>query len=169
MFLRIGRSSWTVLLSRCLGTGGLSVPKAIRNVNLTAPKRRELSCYPNEVFLLRNCSTSPAKMNCWNCKQLLEDVPAFFCKSCKVIQPPEEGASYFKILDCDYTFSLDAQKLQRRYLQLQRSLHPDNSTQEATSQVQMYHANVLWQEDRCLYCCCSPSFATQTKIVLIVD
>lgn len=99
MFLRIGRSSRAVLLSRCSATSGLCVPKATRNVNLTAPKRRELSYHPNEVFLFRTCSTSQAKLNCWNCKQLLDNVPAFFCNSCKVIQPPEEGASYFKILD----------------------------------------------------------------------
>ncbi|KAF6727498.1 Iron-sulfur cluster co-chaperone protein HscB, mitochondrial [Oryzias melastigma] len=131
MFLRIGRSSRAVLLCRCSAASGLCVPKATRNVNLTAPKRRELSYHPNEVFLFRTCSTSQAKLNCWNCKHLLDNVPAFFCNSCKVIQPPEEGASYFKILDCDYTFSLDTQKLQKRYLELQRSLHPDNYSQRS--------------------------------------
>ncbi|KAG7221264.1 hypothetical protein INR49_017405 [Caranx melampygus] len=44
---------------------------------------------------------------------------------------PEEGTSYFKIMDCDYTFTLDTQKLQKRYLQLQRSLHPDNFSQKS--------------------------------------
>uniref|UniRef100_A0A3B3DEI0 HscB mitochondrial iron-sulfur cluster cochaperone n=1 Tax=Oryzias melastigma TaxID=30732 RepID=A0A3B3DEI0_ORYME len=113
------------------GWGSAFRTAATRNVNLTAPKRRELSYHPNEVFLFRTCSTSQAKLNCWNCKHLLDNVPAFFCNSCKVIQPPEEGASYFKILDCDYTFSLDTQKLQKRYLELQRSLHPDNYSQRS--------------------------------------
>ena len=31
----------------------------------------------------------------------------------------------------DYTFTLDTQKLQKRYLQLQRSLHPDNFSQKS--------------------------------------
>ncbi|XP_029366118.1 iron-sulfur cluster co-chaperone protein HscB isoform X2 [Echeneis naucrates] len=69
--------------------------------------------------------------NCWNCNLPLGQTPAFFCRSCKVVQPPEEGASYFHIMDCDYTFTLDTQKLQTRYLQLQRSLHPDNFSQKS--------------------------------------
>ncbi|XP_038156380.1 iron-sulfur cluster co-chaperone protein HscB [Cyprinodon tularosa] len=85
----------------------------------------------NEVFLSRGCSTSQVKHNCWNCKQLLDRTPSFFCDSCKTIQPPEEGTSFFKIMDCDYTFTLDTQKLQTRYLQLQRTLHPDNFSQRS--------------------------------------
>lgn len=54
--------------------------------------------------------------------------------SCKVVQPPEEGTSYFKLLDCDYTFTLDTHKLQRSYLQLQRSLHPDNFSQKSVKE-----------------------------------
>lgn len=53
----------------------------------------------NKVFSSRSYSTSEAKLNCWNCKQLLDTTPSFFCDSCKAIQPPEEGASYFRILD----------------------------------------------------------------------
>uniref|UniRef100_A0A3P9JPZ4 Iron-sulfur cluster co-chaperone protein HscB n=1 Tax=Oryzias latipes TaxID=8090 RepID=A0A3P9JPZ4_ORYLA len=137
MFLRIGRSSGAVLFSQCLLTGGLSVPKAAWSRNVTAlavgRRRRELFYYPNEVCF-KNCSTSQAKTNCWNCKQLLDNVPAFFCNSCKTIQPPAEGESYFKIMDCDYTFTVDTQKLQRRYLQLQRFLHPDNFSQRSAKE-----------------------------------
>lgn len=88
----------------------------------------------NKVFSSRGCSTSQVKLNCWNCKQLLDRTPSFFCDSCKVIQPPEEGTSYFKIMDCDYTFTLNTQKLQRRYLQLQRTLHPDNFSQKSVKE-----------------------------------
>ncbi|GLD54344.1 iron-sulfur cluster co-chaperone protein HscB, mitochondrial isoform X1 [Lates japonicus] len=54
--------------------------------------------------------------------------------SCKVVQPPEEGTTYFKIMDCDCTFTLDTQKLQKRYLELQRSLHPDNFSQKSVKE-----------------------------------
>ncbi|XP_012709871.2 iron-sulfur cluster co-chaperone protein HscB isoform X1 [Fundulus heteroclitus] len=84
--------------------------------------------------LSRSCSTSRAKLNCWNCQQLLHRTPSFFCDSCKAVQPPEEGTSYFRIMDCDYTFTLDTQKLQTRYLQLQRTLHPDNFTQKSVKE-----------------------------------
>lgn len=37
-------------------------------------------------------------------------------------------------MDCDYTFTLDTQKLQKTYLQLQRSLHPDNFSQKSVKE-----------------------------------
>lgn len=51
--------------------------------------------------------------------------------SCQMVQPPREGTTYFKMMDCDCTFTLDIQKLQKRYLQLQRMLHPDNFSQKS--------------------------------------
>ncbi|XP_030272665.1 iron-sulfur cluster co-chaperone protein HscB isoform X1 [Sparus aurata] len=82
----------------------------------------------------RNYCTGQVKLSCWKCKQPLDNSPAFFCMSCKVVQPPDEGTSFFKIMDCDYTFTLDTQKLQKRYLQLQRSLHPDNFSQKSVKE-----------------------------------
>lgn len=47
----------------------------------------------------RNYCAGEISQNCWKCKQPLEKIPAFFCLSCKVVQPPTEGTSYFKIMD----------------------------------------------------------------------
>ncbi|XP_054467372.1 iron-sulfur cluster co-chaperone protein HscB [Anoplopoma fimbria] len=95
-------------------------------------KERWLMCSTNPT---RSYCTGQVKLNCWNCKKPLNATPAFFCMSCKVIQPPEEeDASYFKIMDCDLKFTLDTQKLQKRYLQLQRSLHPDNFSQKSVKE-----------------------------------
>uniref|UniRef100_A0A1A8CLN3 Iron-sulfur cluster co-chaperone protein HscB n=2 Tax=Nothobranchius kadleci TaxID=1051664 RepID=A0A1A8CLN3_NOTKA len=90
--------------------------------------------YTKTVFSSKSCCTSQIKPHCWNCKRLLEKTSTFFCKSCQAIQPPEEGTTYFKIMDCDYTFTLDTHKLQTRYLQLQRSLHPDNFSQKSVKE-----------------------------------
>ncbi|KAM9744389.1 iron-sulfur cluster co-chaperone protein HscB isoform 1-T1 [Menidia menidia] len=90
--------------------------------------------HAGKAILARPCSTSSVKLNCWNCQQLIDKRPTFFCNSCKAIQPPQEGTSFFTIMDCDYTFTLDAQKLQRKYLQLQRSLHPDNFSQKSAKE-----------------------------------
>ncbi|XP_056143064.1 iron-sulfur cluster co-chaperone protein HscB [Lampris incognitus] len=95
-------------------------------------KRREVIHKSNVEPLRTYCVK--VKPDCWNCKQPIEKLPAFFCVSCKVVQPPDEGASYFQILDCDRSFTLDTQKLQKRYLQLQRSLHPDNFSQKAVKE-----------------------------------
>ncbi|TDH13317.1 hypothetical protein EPR50_G00053990 [Perca flavescens] len=97
-------------------------------------KQRKLIYYSNPVSSPRNYCTGQVQQNCWNCRQPLDTTPAFFCMSCKVVQPPEEGTSYFKIMNCDYTFTLDTHKLQKRYLQLQRSLHPDNFSQKSVKE-----------------------------------
>ncbi|XP_013879473.1 iron-sulfur cluster co-chaperone protein HscB [Austrofundulus limnaeus] len=99
-------------------------------------KERGLFHYNNKIFSPRSCSTSEVKPSCWKCKQLLVKTPSFFCSSCQTIQPPEEKTSYFNIMDCDYTFTVDTQKLQTRYLQLQRSLHPDNFSQKSVKELE---------------------------------
>uniref|UniRef100_A0AAY4BPD9 Iron-sulfur cluster co-chaperone protein HscB n=1 Tax=Denticeps clupeoides TaxID=299321 RepID=A0AAY4BPD9_9TELE len=63
---------------------------------------------------------------CWSCGS---PAPSFLCPSCRAVQPPDAAASYFQIMDCEQSFALDTQKLQRTYMQLQRSLHPDNFSQ----------------------------------------
>lgn len=118
-----------------LSTGFSTKDTWHNNTNFkTLGKEEKLISCTNPVSLPRNYCTGQVKLNCWNCKQRLDKTPVFFCMSCKVIQPPEEGASYFKIMDCDYTFTLDTQKLQKRYLQLQRSLHPDNFSQRSVKE-----------------------------------
>ncbi|KAG5840400.1 hypothetical protein ANANG_G00188390 [Anguilla anguilla] len=85
----------------------------------------QAAVYPNQLRTF--CTVSK---RCWKCKSAIQAALAFFCPACKVIQAPDEHANYFDIMDCDKTFTLDTQKLQRRYLHLQRSLHPDNFSQK---------------------------------------
>lgn len=109
-------------------------------MNVRPPFKEREVVYNTNVNSLRNYSTSQINLNCWNCKQALDKTPAFFCMSCKVVQPPDERVSYFQILDCEHTFTVDTQKLQKRYLQLQRSLHPDNFSQKSVKE-QEYSEN----------------------------
>ncbi|XP_040898464.1 iron-sulfur cluster co-chaperone protein HscB [Toxotes jaculatrix] len=149
--LRIVCSSRAVLHPKWLMTNRLSVSKAVTcsahctstsfpnkdtwHCNMNALVReRGRTYYTNQANSLRNYCTGQVKQNCWNCKQPLDKTPAFFCMSCKVVQPPEEGLSFFKIMDCDYKFTVDTQKLQKTYLQLQRSLHPDNFSQNSVKE-----------------------------------
>ncbi|XP_066510624.1 iron-sulfur cluster co-chaperone protein HscB-like [Hoplias malabaricus] len=83
------------------------------------------------VGLRRSLSLSPSERRCWRCGSVSD---LFFCSGCGVIQPPEERATYFQILNCDQIFALDIQKLQRRYLELQRSLHPDNFSRKSSTE-----------------------------------
>ncbi|XP_042343589.1 iron-sulfur cluster co-chaperone protein HscB [Plectropomus leopardus] len=118
--------------AHCMSTSFLKKDTWDNNMDIKAVGiERKPKYYTNSP---RNYCTGQTKLKCWSCEQPLDKRPAFFCKSCKVVQPPEEGTSYFKIMDCDYTFTLDTHKLQKRYLQLQRSLHPDNFSQRSVKE-----------------------------------
>lgn len=70
------------------------------NTNFKAlRKERKAPNFTNPDSISRNYCRGQVKLNCWNCKQPLDTPPAFFCLSCQVVQPPEEGTSYFKIMD----------------------------------------------------------------------
>uniref|UniRef100_A0A673HXP5 Iron-sulfur cluster co-chaperone protein HscB, mitochondrial-like n=1 Tax=Sinocyclocheilus rhinocerous TaxID=307959 RepID=A0A673HXP5_9TELE len=77
---------------------------------------------------LNSFSTVTVNRLCWKCGSSAE---LFFCPSCNVIQPPDDKTNYFDILNCEQTFSLDTQKLQKRYVELQRAVHPDNFSQKS--------------------------------------
>ncbi|KAM4616008.1 iron-sulfur cluster co-chaperone protein HscB [Polymixia lowei] len=106
-----------------------------RNMNFRSlPMEREV-CKISVTY-----STAQVELHCWNCKETLEKTPAFFCMSCKIVQPTDDRASFFQIMECNHSFTLDTQKLQKRYLKLQRSLHPDNFSQK-TMKEQEYSEN----------------------------
>ncbi|KAM9622610.1 iron-sulfur cluster co-chaperone protein HscB isoform 2-T2 [Trichechus inunguis] len=52
-----------------------------------------------------------------------EDV--LFCPQCRALQPPDPTRDYFSLMDCNRSFRVDTTKLQHRYQQLQRLVHPD--------------------------------------------
>ncbi|XP_006869259.1 PREDICTED: iron-sulfur cluster co-chaperone protein HscB, mitochondrial [Chrysochloris asiatica] len=85
------------------------------------PGRRPVGC--NAASQAR--SNSP---RCWNCGgdsggPVQGDV--FFCPQCRALQPPDPTRDYFSIMDCNRSFRVDTMKLQHRYQQLQRLVHPD--------------------------------------------
>ncbi|NXA20639.1 HSC20 protein, partial [Ibidorhyncha struthersii] len=48
-----------------------------------------------------------------------------FCPGCRALQPPGPRPDLFRLMDCDRSFRIDAQQLQRRFRSLQRAVHPD--------------------------------------------
>ncbi|XP_031448256.1 iron-sulfur cluster co-chaperone protein HscB isoform X1 [Phasianus colchicus] len=64
---------------------------------------------------------------CWSCGGALSGVDAVphFCPRCRALQPPEPRPDLFRLMECERSFRLDAQRLQRRFRSLQRALHPD--------------------------------------------
>uniref|UniRef100_A0A8B9MSD6 Iron-sulfur cluster co-chaperone protein HscB n=1 Tax=Accipiter nisus TaxID=211598 RepID=A0A8B9MSD6_9AVES len=64
---------------------------------------------------------------CWSCGSRLpgaEGLP-HFCPGCRALQPPGPRPDLFRLMDCERSFRVDAQQLQRRFRSLQRALHPD--------------------------------------------
>ncbi|XP_012784408.1 iron-sulfur cluster co-chaperone protein HscB isoform X1 [Ochotona princeps] len=78
-------------------------------------------------------SDSPA---CWNCG--VSGGPGsgdrFFCPRCRALQPPDRARDYFSLLDCKRSFRVDTTKLQRRYQELQRLVHPDFFSQRSQTE-----------------------------------
>ncbi|XP_059920637.1 iron-sulfur cluster co-chaperone protein HscB isoform X2 [Gadus macrocephalus] len=107
-----------------------------RHVNSGPPKVGSSFVCRTHVGSFRGYCTAHTKLSCWKCQQTLEDQPTFFCPLCKVVQPADESASHFQILNSPHSFTLDTQKLQKTYLQLQRTLHPDNFSQNTKEEQQ---------------------------------
>ncbi|KAM9330828.1 iron-sulfur cluster co-chaperone protein HscB [Gastrophryne carolinensis] len=66
---------------------------------------------------------------CWSCQAMLSP-SELFCPSCLRLQPPDSTADYFQLLHCERSFDINIQELQRKYRNLQRSLHPDYFSQK---------------------------------------
>ncbi|XP_005007345.1 iron-sulfur cluster co-chaperone protein HscB isoform X2 [Cavia porcellus] len=64
---------------------------------------------------------------CWKCGGPggPERGDGFFCPQCRALQPPDPTRDYFSLMDCNRSFRIDTTKLQHRYQQLQRLVHPD--------------------------------------------
>ncbi|XP_004690920.1 PREDICTED: iron-sulfur cluster co-chaperone protein HscB, mitochondrial [Condylura cristata] len=91
--------------------------------------RRPLSC----------SAASPAGSNsagCWNCGSPAGPVrkDGLFCPHCRALQPPDPTQDYFSLLDCKRSFRVDTTKLQHRYQQLQRLVHPDFFSQRSQTE-----------------------------------
>ncbi|XP_011371682.1 iron-sulfur cluster co-chaperone protein HscB, mitochondrial isoform X2 [Pteropus vampyrus] len=88
--------------------------------------RRPLSC--NAASLEGSNSA-----HCWNCGgpggPLRGD--GFFCPQCRALQPPDPTRDHFSLMDCNRSFRVDTVKLQHRYQQLQRLVHPDFFSQRS--------------------------------------
>ncbi|XP_075687135.1 iron-sulfur cluster co-chaperone protein HscB isoform X2 [Rhinoderma darwinii] len=78
---------------------------------------------------LRNLCASTGTL-CWNCQSAVSSTE-LFCPSCSSLQPPNESKDFFQILNCERTFIIDVQELQRKYRNLQRLLHPDYFSQKS--------------------------------------
>ncbi|XP_069850709.1 iron-sulfur cluster co-chaperone protein HscB isoform X1 [Dipodomys merriami] len=86
--------------------------------------------------LLRSHAASQAGSNwarCWHCGDSGRG-DGFFCPRCRALQPPDPTRDYFSLMDCNRSFKIDTTKLQNRYQQLQRLIHPDFFSQKSQTE-----------------------------------
>ncbi|KAM5311895.1 iron-sulfur cluster co-chaperone protein HscB isoform 2-T2 [Glossophaga mutica] len=91
--------------------------------------RKPVSC--NAASLKGN---NPPK--CWNCGgpgNLIRG-DGFFCPQCRALQPPDPTSDHFSLMDCKRSFRIDTAKLQHRYQELQRLVHPDFFSQRSQTE-----------------------------------
>ncbi|KAM8918494.1 iron-sulfur cluster co-chaperone protein HscB isoform 2-T2 [Lycaon pictus] len=91
--------------------------------------RRPLSC---DAASLAGSGSS----QCWNCGGPGGPTrgDGFFCPQCRALQPPDPTRDYFSLMDCNRAFRVDTAKLQTRYQQLQRLVHPDFFSQRSQTE-----------------------------------
>ncbi|XP_055462425.1 iron-sulfur cluster co-chaperone protein HscB isoform X1 [Psammomys obesus] len=73
---------------------------------------------------------------CWNCGSARGAGcgDEFFCTRCRALQPPDPARDYFSLMNCNRSFRVDTTKLQHRYQQLQRLVHPDFFSQKSQTE-----------------------------------
>ncbi|XP_077317545.1 iron-sulfur cluster co-chaperone protein HscB [Lithobates pipiens] len=76
----------------------------------------------------RLCMSAQSRL-CWSCQCEIR-TEELFCPSCRSLQPPDLTKDYFYLLNCDRSFDVNVQELQKKYRDLQRSLHPDYFSQK---------------------------------------
>ncbi|XP_073485444.1 iron-sulfur cluster co-chaperone protein HscB isoform X3 [Aquarana catesbeiana] len=76
----------------------------------------------------RLCMSAQSRL-CWSCQCEIR-TEELFCPSCRSLQPPDLTRDYFYLLNCDRSFDVNVQELQKKYRDLQRSLHPDYFSQK---------------------------------------
>ncbi|KAM4827444.1 iron-sulfur cluster co-chaperone protein HscB isoform 1-T1 [Thomomys bottae] len=73
------------------------------------------------------------RARCWHCGDPGRG-DGFFCPRCRALQPPDPTRDYFTLMDCNRSFKVDTTKLQHRYQQLQRLIHPDFFSQRSQTE-----------------------------------
>ncbi|XP_055972571.1 iron-sulfur cluster co-chaperone protein HscB isoform X2 [Sorex fumeus] len=97
---------------------------------------RAWGSWPAGILRRRPLSCNAAAARCWNCGEAggAARGDGFFCPQCHSLQPPDPTRDYFSLLDCHRSFRIDTGKLQHKYQQLQRLVHPDFFSQKSQTE-----------------------------------
>ncbi|GER33415.1 co-chaperone protein HscB [Striga asiatica] len=120
-------SSSSCLLGRPKGRTFYSA----RNLIFPASSRTLTRDYANSFLKIESffCSQSNSdlKSHCWNCGSEPDNntTPFLFCQACHSVQPVNEAIDYFQIFGQGREYKLEVDKLEKKYKDWQKKLHPD--------------------------------------------
>ncbi|CAA0813049.1 DNAJ heat shock N-terminal domain-containing protein [Striga hermonthica] len=119
-------SSSSCLLGRPRGRTFYSA----RNFIFPASSRTLTRDYANSYLKIESffCSQSNSglKSHCWNCGSEPDNAtPFLFCQACRSVQPVDETIDYFQIFGQGREYKLEVDKLEKKYKDWQKKLHPD--------------------------------------------
>ena len=92
--------------------------------------------------------SAPAPSACWSCRGPLTADP--FCPTCRVIQPPEPDADFFRMFGLEPAFDLSLEAIEPRYRDGQQQFHPDryaarSATERRYSLERVTRLNEAWR------------------------
>uniref|UniRef100_A0A8C5LSX6 Iron-sulfur cluster co-chaperone protein HscB n=1 Tax=Leptobrachium leishanense TaxID=445787 RepID=A0A8C5LSX6_9ANUR len=122
--VQLGPGHW---LGRVICRGALVTTSCCRRIRLASTCLAPVSLMVDGAYTVHHSRTmcvNAASRLCWSCQAVLSH-QHLFCPSCHSLQPPDGKKNYFQILDCDKSFVVNIKELQKKYRNLQRSLHPD--------------------------------------------
>ncbi|KAL2557084.1 iron-sulfur cluster co-chaperone protein HscB [Forsythia ovata] len=71
-------------------------------------------------------SKSAEKLQCWNCDATADGTTPFLvCQSCRSVQAVNHSIDYFQILGVERKYNIEVEKLEEKYKNWQKKLHPD--------------------------------------------
>ncbi|KAF3793055.1 Iron-sulfur cluster co-chaperone protein [Nymphaea thermarum] len=83
---------------------------------------RLVSHFSTNVRFPRRDFSSEAMESCWSCGA---SSPFLYCDSCGSIQPVDPSVDYFQIFGMEKSFDVEGHRLEARYKDWQKKLHPD--------------------------------------------
>ncbi|KAH6937977.1 hypothetical protein HPB50_006069 [Hyalomma asiaticum] len=119
------RSRFCFLAAECPRLSGLLRPSSTR-------KSCSLYAYKKDALLVTGLlPLPPARLAgrsstgaCWNCSEALARTD-LVCRRCESPQEVSHTLNYFEVFGEDAKYDIDASKLQGKFRELQRLLHPD--------------------------------------------
>ncbi len=113
--------------SRLASTYVMHVSRLLEAENSISDNGSKIQTFSFVTYSKEKPTTQP----CWKCgSEISRQSEQYFCK-CGMIQPPVPDRNFFDVFGFAEDFVLDTSKLQEKFRDLQKNLHPDKFAQKS--------------------------------------